>query len=55
MKEFFITRLPYPVGDFIIATPTPFDTSSKNGLWERKVKQVQMFNKSYAAKINPQI
>ena len=48
-------RLPYPVGDFIIATPTPYDTSSKIGFWEIQAQQVQMFNKSYAAKINPQI
>ena len=48
-------RLPYPVGDFNIATPTPYDTSSKIGFWEIQAQQVQMFNKSYAAKINPQI
>ena len=50
-----LLRLPYPVGDFIIATPTPYDTSSKIGFWEIQAQQVQMFNKSYAAKINPQI
>ena len=48
------SRLPYPVGDFSIAAPTPFCLTPKIGFWEIKAEQLKIFNKSYAAKINPQ-